>query len=138
VHDLVAVALGATRDAAETANGRGVRAARLSAIKSDIMAHLAHPELAAGAVATRQGISEPYLRKLFESEDTSFSDFVLGQRLLRAYRMLTDPRLADRSITSIAYDSGFGDLSYFGRCFRRRFGDTPSAIRADAAQAARQ
>ena len=121
---------------AELAKGRGVRAARLSAVKSDIMAHLTHPDLSVGAVAVRQGISEPYIRTLFQGEGTSFSDFVLSQRLARAHRMLTDPRFADRSVTSIAYDAGFGDLSYFDRCFRRRFGDTPSAIRANAANGA--
>ena len=37
VYDLVALALGATRDAAEMANGRGMRAARLHAIKTEII-----------------------------------------------------------------------------------------------------
>jgi AraC-like DNA-binding protein len=132
VHDLLAVALGATRDAAEVAKGRGVRVARLSAVKSDIMVNLARPDLGVGAVAVRQGISESYIRKLFETEGTSFSDFVLEQRLARAYRLLTDPRLAARSITSIAFDAGFGDLSYFNRCFRRRYGATPSDVRSSA------
>jgi AraC-like DNA-binding protein len=33
------------------------------------------------------------------------------------------------SITAIAFDAGFGDLSYFNRTFRRRYGATPSDIR---------
>jgi hypothetical protein len=37
-------------------------------------------------------------------------------------RMLTDPRFAGRSITSVAFDAGFGDVSYFNRSFRCRFG----------------
>src|SRR5262249_18507473 len=36
VYDLAAVAIGATRDVAHLAQGRGVRAARLEAIKADI------------------------------------------------------------------------------------------------------
>jgi AraC-like DNA-binding protein len=68
---------------------------------------------------------------LFEQEGTTFSQYVIGQRLLRAYRILTDLRFADRSITSVAFDAGFGDLSYFNRVFRRRFGGTPSEIRAE-------
>lgn len=127
--DLVAVTLGATRDAAAVAEGRGIRAARLRAIKSDIEAHLAHGDLSPAAVARRQRISDSYIRKLFEGEGTSFSEFVLARRLVRAHRMLTDRRWADRSIASIAFEAGFGDLSYFNRTFKRFYGTTPSEIR---------
>jgi AraC-like DNA-binding protein len=130
VCDLLGVALGATRDAAELANGRGVRAARLRAIKADILAHVASPHLSQGAVAARLGISPVYIRKLLESEDTSFTQFVLEQRLMRAHRMLSDPRFAHHSIAAIALDAGFGDLSYFNRTFRRRYGTAPSDVRA--------
>jgi AraC-like DNA-binding protein len=71
---------------------------------------------------------------LFEQEGITFSQYVISQRLLRAHRMLTDPRFADRSITSLAFDAGFGDLSYFNRAFRRCYGGTPSEVRADAIQ----
>jgi AraC-like DNA-binding protein len=127
--DLVAVTLGATRDATAVAEGRGIRNARLIAIKQDIEAHLATGELAPGAVAKRQQISDSYLRKLFESEGTSFSQFVLGRRLERAHRLLTNPGGASRSIASIAFDAGFGDLSYFNRTFKRCYGFTPSEVR---------
>ena len=127
--DLIAVTLGATRDAAAVAEGRGIRAARLRAIKSDIEAHLAHGDLSPAAVARRQRISDSYIRKLFEGEGTSFSEFVLVRRLVRAHRMLSDRRWADRSIASIAFEAGFGDLSYFNRTFKRFYGTTPSEIR---------
>jgi AraC-like DNA-binding protein len=132
IYDLVALAIGATRDAAAIAEGRGVRAARLRAIKADIAERLAQDDLTVAAVASRQRISESYVRKLFESEGSSFSEWVLGERLVRAHRMLTDPRFVGRSITSVAFDAGFGDVSYFNRSFRRRFGATPSEIRAEA------
>jgi len=32
-------------------------------------------------------------------------------------------------ISDIAFECGFNDLSYFNRCFRRRFGLTPTAAR---------
>jgi len=127
--DLVAVTLGATRDAAAAAEGRGIRAARLCAIKGDIDVHLIDPDLSPGAVAKRQGISDSYIRKLFEGDGTSFSEFVLARRLGRAYRMLTNRRRADQSIASIAFESGFGDLSYFNRTFKRVYGARPSEIR---------
>jgi AraC-like DNA-binding protein len=37
----------------------------------------------------------------------------------------------------IAFDAGFGDLSYFNRVFRQRYGDTPSGIRMLARRAIR-
>jgi AraC-like DNA-binding protein len=55
---------------------------------------------------------------------------VLEQRLYRAHRTIADPRRADRMISAIAFAAGFGDLSYFNRTFRRRFGMTPSDVRA--------
>jgi AraC-like DNA-binding protein len=130
--DLIAVTLGATRDAAAIAQGRGIRAARLRAIKSDIEARLTRVDLSSSAVARRQRISESYIRKLFESEGTSFSEFVLGRRLIRARRMLTDRQRRDRSIAWIAFACGFGDLSYFNRTFKRLCGATPSDIRSAA------
>ncbi|MGH6739406.1 MAG: AraC family transcriptional regulator, partial [Bradyrhizobium sp.] len=120
--DLVAVTIGATRDATAVAEGRGVRAARLRAIKSYIEAHLTYGDLSLGVVARRQRISDSYIRKLFESEGTSFLQFVLCRRLGRAHRMLTDRRWADRSIARIAFEVGFGDLSYFNRTFKRFYG----------------
>jgi AraC-like DNA-binding protein len=39
-----------------------------------------------------------------------------------------------RGISSIAYDVGFGDLSYFNRVFRRQYNATPSDIRNDASR----
>ncbi|MDW4800082.1 helix-turn-helix domain-containing protein [Escherichia coli] len=52
--------------------------------------------------------------------------------------MLTDPRRSDRSISAVAFEAGFGDLSYFNRTFRRHFGATPSEIRAAARREVRR
>jgi AraC-like DNA-binding protein len=131
IYDLAALTMGATRDAEEIANGRGLCTARLHAIKADIAEKLVDQHLSVVSVALRQRVSPRYVQMLFEQEGTTFSQYVIGQRLLRAYRILTDLRFADRSITSVAFDAGFGDLSYFNRFFRRRFGGTPSEIRAE-------
>jgi AraC-like DNA-binding protein len=126
-HDLIAMALGATRDGAEIACGRGVRAARLRAVKANILEHLGSLELTVTAVALRERVTPRYVHMLFEAEGTTFSEFVLSQRLTRAHRMLSDSRFAALTISTIAFAVGFGDLSYFNRTFRRRFGATPSA-----------
>jgi AraC-like DNA-binding protein len=129
VYDLAAVTLGAAADRAELAQNRGVRAARLETIKVDIIAHLDDGNLNIAWVAARHGVTLRYLQKLFETEQTSFSEFVVGQRLAKAHRMLTNPLYSHRAISNVAYDVGFNDLSYFNRAFRRRYGLTPSDVR---------
>jgi AraC-like DNA-binding protein len=129
--DLIALSLGATRDSAVAAQA-GVRAARLQAIKSDIVANLANGALTVADVAARQRVTPRYVHKLFEDEGTTFTQYMLRQRLDRAYRMLRDQRFSMHSITAIAFDAGFGDLSYFNRTFRRRYNARPSDVRNDA------
>jgi AraC-like DNA-binding protein len=129
VYDLVAMAVGATRDAGEIAKGRGVRAARLRAARAFILRNLGRADLSAATLALHLGVTPRYIYMLFEQEKESFAGFLLGERLLRAHRMLIDERFMSRPISTIAFDSGFSDLSYFNRTFRRRFGMTPSEVR---------
>ena len=70
------------------------------------------------------------MQALFESEGVRVGRYLREQRLLRAYQLLTGPFAGGRSITAIAYECGFNDLSYFNRSFRRRFGLTPTEARA--------
>jgi len=138
MHDLIAATAGATRDGQEIAEGRGIRAARMRAIMADITANIDNSDLTVAAVAQRQCVTSRYVHKLFEGEGLTFSTFVLGRRLSRAHRMLSDQRLDDRTISSLALDVGFGDLSYFNRAFRRRYDATPSEIRHSAGSDARR
>jgi AraC-like DNA-binding protein len=132
VHDLVVLTLGGMGEAAELARGRGLRAARLAAIKLDIGKSLRRNDLSIGALAQRHGVTPRYIQKLFESEGTTFTEHVIERRLLEARRMLTDPQFAHHSIGEVALKAGFGDLPYFTRSFRRRFGMTPSDAREQA------
>jgi AraC-like DNA-binding protein len=128
-YDLVALALGANGDAKALAVDRTVGAVRLAAIKADIVANLDDGTLNATVVATRNRMTVRYLHKLFEREGVTYSAFVLGQRLARAYHNLRSPLHSRRAIGTIAFDLGFNDLSYFNRAFRRRYNATPSEIR---------
>ena len=132
VHDLVALTLGATRDAEELAQSRGVRAARLSSAKAYIANNSSSRNLSVGTVAKHLGVTPRYLQKLFERGGGTFSTFLLSQRLARARRLLTDPKFSSHQVSSIAYDVGFGDLSYFNRCFRQYYGATPRDVREAA------
>ncbi|HKU98215.1 MAG TPA: helix-turn-helix transcriptional regulator [Vineibacter sp.] len=133
IHDLIALAIGAARDAAETAQRRGGRAARLGVIKQDIANRLDQADLSVATIAARHRVRPRWVQRLFEREGTTFTEYVLAQRLLRAYRLLSDPRRGHLKISTVALEAGFGDLSYFNRAFRRRYGVTPSELRGTPA-----
>jgi AraC-like DNA-binding protein len=129
IYDLAALVIGATREARAVAERRGLRAARLNAIRDDIAAHFDSRELSINALARRHDISTSYIKKLLAAEGTSFTELVLQQRLRRANRLLLDPRWKHRPVRDIAEAAGFGDLSYFNRAFRKAHGRTPSELR---------
>jgi AraC-like DNA-binding protein len=125
--DLVALAI--TLDGAVGESGlSAVVAARLAAAIDHIAACFQDPELSVAAVAQSQGISPRYLQRLLETSGTSFTARVTELRLQRAFAILSEP--GTRRISDIALEAGFSDISHFNRLFRARFGNTPSAIRA--------
>lgn len=130
VYDLLALTLGATRDAAEIAKGRGLNVARLRAIKADVVKRLGQLDLSVEAVAASYRITPRQVQRLFEQDGTTFTAFVLNARLDFVCRLLRNPVTAAVPIGHLALESGFSDLSYFNRCFRRRYGCTPSEMRA--------
>jgi AraC-like DNA-binding protein len=130
MHSLAALLLGG--DGGLGLHERGLRAARLRSIKDHIRERLGHHDLTLAEVARSQQISESYIRQLLAENGTTFTDLVLAGRLTRAHHMLVDLRFGDRSISAVAYEAGFGDLSYFNRTFRRRYGATPSDVRNGA------
>jgi AraC-like DNA-binding protein len=129
IYDLIALAVGATPAGRELASRRGIRAARLEAIKADL---IQNTQLNLEQLALRQGITPRYIQMLFEEAGTTFSDFALARRLDTARSMLASPRYTTWSVTEIALEAGFGDLSHFNRRFKRRYHMTPSDLRAQA------
>src|SRR5262249_34629033 len=128
-YDLVALALGTNCDGQALPKSRTVSAVRLAAIKADIVASLHDSQLSAAMPASRNRVTVRYLHKLFHSEGITYSQFVLGERLARAYHNLRNPLHSQRTISTIAFDLRFNDVSYFNRAFRRRYDATPSDVR---------
>lgn len=130
VHDLVGVMLADCSVPAPLAAGDR-RAGRLIAIKADIEARLERRDLSIDMLAGLHGVSSRAIQKLFEREARTFSDYVLERRLERAWHRLVMEEADGPTISSVAFEVGFGDLSYFNRSFRKRFGRSPSQVRAD-------
>jgi AraC-like DNA-binding protein len=131
IQDLLVLAVGPTADFADTARTRGLRAARLKLAKSFIASNSHRRDLSVAALAASLNVTPRYVQRLFEADGTTFSEFVTAQRLARAHRLLCAPQASAAAISTIAYDVGFGDLSYFNRRFRRQYGMTPRDVRGD-------
>ena len=130
--DLAALVLGARGESAETARERGLAAARLESIKTYVLERLADPGLSVADVAAKHGLGVRYVQRLFELSGTTFTQFVLEQRLQAARRGLIRKDRRARTVSQVAFECGFSDISNFNRAFRRRFGATPSDVRAGA------
>ena len=98
---------------------------RLKSVLMILERRFTEPDFSAQKLAAAAGLSERYVNELLHEAGASFT-LRLNERLRKAAGLLAH---AERRISDIAFDCGFNDLSYFNRCFRRRFGLTPSTAR---------
>ena len=122
--DLVALAVNGSGLSRELEPGSILRRKLLGLIE----ARIGDPELRTATIAQELRISHRTVQNLFTAMATTPSAYILERRLSRGAEMLTSN--PDASITAVAFDLGFNDSAYFARCFRHRFGTTPSAWRA--------
>ncbi|MGH9809828.1 MAG: helix-turn-helix transcriptional regulator, partial [Terriglobia bacterium] len=107
-----------------------VATGRLNAALEYIAANFREPGLSLESVACSQSISSRYLQRLLERSGTSFIAQVNELRLMSAFVLLSDASLSAWRISQIALHTGFSDISHFNRTFKRRYGATPSEVRA--------
>jgi AraC-like DNA-binding protein len=129
VLDLVAAVLGTTRDGAVAAETGGIRAARIRSVLAAIAEHAGDPKFGVETMAAELSVTTRHIQRVLEETGKTFSEHLIEQRLRRAWQLLTDPQSSRAKIAAIAFESGFSDLSTFNRTFRRRFGETPTAVR---------
>jgi acetamidase/formamidase/AraC-like DNA-binding protein len=122
---LAGALLARSRCEAETAT----QAAHLRRVFAAIEARLGDAELSMADIARGAALSQRYLQRLFEHQDTTFSHYVRERRLERCRIDLTDPMHADDSIAEIAFRWGFRDQAYFSRAFSAAFGCSPREFR---------
>lgn len=90
----------------------------------------AHRPIHLDDVAKHAGLSSFHFLRLFSKVvGTSPHQYLVRARLGRAARLLVEPEL---SVTRIAYEVGFGDLSNFVRTFQRALGVSPRVFRRAA------
>lgn len=78
-------------------------------------------------IATVSGFSASHFMKFFKNNvGSSFTNYLNDYRLSMAARMLVS---SDNNIIDIAESSGYDNLSYFNRMFKRKYGVSPSQYR---------
>lgn len=102
-----------------------LRSYHLARIKALVDRRLGDPDLCVNSIADQLGLSPGHVHRLFKSEAISLSQYIWSQRLEACSRDLLDPRLAEKSVSAIAYARGFNDAAHFSRAFRERFACAP-------------
>lgn len=81
-------------------------------------------------IAATVDFSESHFMRYFkETMGTSFVDYLRDYRLTMASRLLTT---SDSAILDIASETGFDNLSYFNRVFKKKYGMTPRQFRSES------
>ena len=110
-------------------NDASRREERRRALFEAVESELTDPDLDVHRLARRMGVSARYVQMLFAELGTTPRAFIQERRLDLAARRLEREGLAT-TVTDVAYDVGFNDLSSFCRAFRRRFDTSPRNYRS--------
>jgi len=95
-----------------------------------IDSHISEPTLGAVQVASAMGISVRHVHRLFSVTGSTLGEHIRVRRLERCLNDLVDPRFRERTITDIAFFWGFSDAAHFSHSFKKQFGVSPRAFRA--------
>ncbi|MBC6950024.1 response regulator [candidate division KSB1 bacterium] len=89
-----------------------------------VEANMSNEEFSVEIFGKEIGLSRSQLRRKIQAlTDQSPTDFILTLRLKRAARLLQQQA---GTVSEIAYEVGFNNLSYFARAFKKQFGHAPS------------
>ncbi|MBR1231257.1 helix-turn-helix domain-containing protein [Bradyrhizobium sp. AUGA SZCCT0182] len=118
----------------QIADDRSLIAAAVRAI--DLYA--SDPEFGPKQLAGHLGVSLRKLQREFRQIEETPGRKLMSTRLARAHEALRrrSPASGPRTVSEIAYEQGFNDLSYFYREFRKRYGVAPGCAARPGGSAA--
>lgn len=92
--------------------------------------NLHRPDLSPPMAAAQLRISVRTLHLRFQRMGTTFGAWILAERLEACRRALANAMLERQSISEIAFDWGFREISHFSKVFKARYGVSPRDYRA--------
>jgi AraC family transcriptional regulator, positive regulator of tynA and feaB len=102
---------------------------RRSRLLGYIEEHLSDSELSPTTIAGAFKTSPRSLHMIFSGGPETLSRYILRRRLEECATVLKNPMQRARTISDIAFDSGFSSCTHFGKVFREHFGMTPTEYR---------
>lgn len=95
----------------------------MAQIRMEVLLHLADPDFSVDQLARRLGMSRSVLyRRVAESFESGPAELMRDLRLEEAAKLL---RETDSQVSSIAYATGFSNVSALSRAFSRKMGVSP-------------
>lgn len=84
-------------------------------------------EISVREIARLFNYNEKYIGKLFkEEEGIGMLEYINSRRLDKSCELL---RLSSRTVIEVAQQTGFNNVTYFNRLFKKRFGKSPTEFR---------
>lgn len=98
----------------------------LNSFRKTIEEHLDNPELSVDDIAANMNMSRAQLfRRIKANTGSTPNELLQSMRLEKAEAMLHDTEM---TISEIAYAVGFSSPSYFSKCYKDKYGTTPSDV----------
>lgn len=97
-----------------------------------IAEHLSDPNLTTMVIARCMNISVRQLNRIFAAQQSSVSQWILSQRLAQAAADLSTSGTRSVPIGEVAFRWAFANQAHFSRCFKARYGLTPTDYRRKA------
>lgn len=91
-------------------------------------AEMGNADLNVDAIAQRMGLERSqFYRKIKALTNFSPVELIRNLRLKQGRKLITS---SEKTVSEIAYETGFSTPAYFTKCYREAFGETPSETRS--------
>ena len=98
-------------------------------IIAKINKNFSDPEFKVKSALRESPYAEDYIREIFREQTGMTPNAMLTKTRLQHAENIILYSTVDRQISSIAHDSGFDDLAYFSKVFKKRYGMSPAEFK---------
>lgn len=98
-------------------------------LRNEIFNRMSKPKLTSSELAESLCVSRSKLYRATNQAGTTVEQIIQEVRLEWSRNALGDAHLSKLSLTEIAMEAGFCDQAHFSRCFKKRYGMSPSEYR---------